>query len=92
MEIQKKTTELLKKILWADTITTAQLAAAQSASASIEKGVTDPEVAWTAYETTVAARKLTPMKKRKFQELLRELAKPANRDVVHYCASLSVGR
>ena len=89
MEIQKKTVELLLKVLWTDKLTATQWTAAQSAATSISKNVPDMDTAWAAYEKLATDRKLAPIKKRKFQELLRELTKPANRDVVHYCGSFN---
>ena len=87
MEIQKKTLELLKKALWSTTVTDAQYFAACSISSSLSSGVKDVEIAWSRYETALASKKQSPINKRKFKDLYKELVKSDVRHVVHYLSA-----
>lgn len=88
MEIQKRTVDFLKKVLWTDKVTNDQLFATRQVATAIEKNV-DVESAWASYETNVAGTKLSILKKRKFFDLFRELSKPENRDIVHYSTAVA---
>lgn len=89
MDIQKETNELLKKALWSTNVTEDQVRAARSIAISIATNANNVDSAWQRYEASLVGTKSSPINKRKFKDLFKELTKTEVRYIVHYLSATS---